>query len=266
LQDRAAGPAATPPTALPQATKRPAPVRRAMETVSLVFGGSVLAPPQLDPVFLQEVARRLVQWTRDRRMFVVCGGGSPARAYIQAARQAGVGEEALDRIGIAATRLNASCLAAIARRSGGDCPELVPTTVDDAIRLGERHRLVIMGGTEPGHSTDFVAVELAHRSGAARFVNATNVDGVYTRDPSKHKDAKRKDELSFQELLGIIEERAWTAAGAPGVLDGPSTVLVASEGIRTCVALGTDLDNLENAVTGKPFHGTRITGEKVVVQ
>ncbi|HET6398070.1 MAG TPA: UMP kinase [Candidatus Thermoplasmatota archaeon] len=237
-----------------------------METVSLVFGGSVLAPPQLDPQFLHEVARRLVAWSRDRRLFVVCGGGSPARAYIQAARQVGVGEEALDRIGIAATRLNASTLAAVARASGGDCAIQVPTTTQDALRLAERHRLVVMGGTEPGHSTDYVAVELALASGAARFVNATNVDGVYTRDPSKHKDAKRLDALSFQDLLGIIEERAWTAAGAPGVLDGPSTVLVAENGIPTNVCLGTDLDNLGEAVCGRPFRGTTVRGEKVTVQ
>ena len=120
-----------------------------------------------------------------------------------------------------------------------------------------------MGGTVPGHSTDYVAVELAVEGKCERFVNATNVDGVYTSDPNKHRDAKFKPELSFDELLGIIQEREWSTAGAAGVLDGPSTVLVASKGVPTCIVNGRDLDNLGKAILGQPFHGTRIAGKAV---
>ncbi len=234
-----------------------------MERVSLVFGGSILAPAQLDPDFLTRVADSLTTWAKDRQLFVVVGGGAPARGHIQAARAAGVAEELLDRIGIAATRLNAQTLACILRKRGADVNLEIPHSTAQAIRFAQQHTIVVMGGSNPGHSTDHVAVELAVEAGCDRFVNATNVAGVYTRDPAKHKDAQFKPKLTFEELLGIIEERAWTAAGAPGVMDGPATVLLAKNAVPTCVVDGRDLANLGKAITGQAFQGTRIEGPKV---
>lgn len=234
-----------------------------MERVSIVFGGSILAPPQLDPDFLTRVADNLTAWSKQVPLFVVVGGGAPARGHITAARSAGVAEDLLDRIGIAATRLNAQTLACILRKRGADVNLEIPHSTAQAIRFAQQHAIVVMGGTAPGHSTDYVAVELAVEADCTRFVNATNVAGVYTRDPAKHKDAQFKPKLTFEELLGIIEEREWTAAGAPGVMDGPATVLLAKNAVPTCVVDGRDLDNLAKAVTGQPFKGTSIAGAKV---
>jgi uridylate kinase len=236
-----------------------------MERVSLVVGGSILAPAEPDPAFLSRLAESLIAWAKERSLFVVVGGGHPARKYIQAARSASVSEDLLDRIGIQATRLNAQTLACVLRRFGANVNLEIPHSVPQALRFAEQHDLVVMGGTVPGHSTDYVAVELAVEGKCARFVDATNVDGVYTRDPNKHRDAQFKPRLTFEELLGIIEEREWTAAGAPGVIDGPATVLLATHGVPTCVVRGTDLENLGLAVAGKPFRGTRVEGANVVL-
>jgi uridylate kinase len=234
-----------------------------MERVALVIGGSILAPPEPDTAFLGQVADRLAAWSKKAQLFVVVGGGSPARRAIEAARSCGVAEGDLDRIGIQATRLNAQGLACILRKKGANCNLEIPLTTAQALRLATQHDVVVMGGTVPGHSTDYVAVELAVEGKCERFVNATNVDGVYTSDPNKHRDAKFKPELSFDDLLGIIEEREWSTAGAAGVLDGPSTVLVASKGVPTCIVNGRDLENLGKAVLGQDFHGTRIGGKPV---
>ena len=237
-----------------------------MDRVALVIGGSILAPAEPDTAFLSKVADSLTAWSKGTQLFVVVGGGQPARRAIEAARSCGVAEGDLDRIGIQATRLNAQGLACILRKRGANCNLEIPVTTAQALRLGTQHDVIVMGGTVPGHSTDYVAVELAVEGGCQRFVNATNVDGVYTRDPNKHKDAKMKPELTFEELLGIIEERVWSTAGAAGVLDGPSTVLVASKGVPTCIVDGRDLDNLGKAVKGDRFHGTRISGKPVKVR
>jgi uridylate kinase len=234
-----------------------------MDRVSLVFGGSILAPPEPDPAFLAEAARRLAAWSRERPLFVVVGGGSPARTHIAAARACGVAEEMLDRIGIQATRLNAQTLACILRREGADVNLEIPHSAAQAIRFAQQHAIVVMGGTVPGHSTDYVAAELAVEGRCARLVNATNVAGVFDKDPKRHADARLLERLSFQDLLDTIPERAWTSAGAPGVLDGPATVLVARSGVETCVVDGRDLANLGQAVAGRPFKGTRVTGPAV---
>lgn len=236
-----------------------------MERVSLVLGGSILAPAEPDPTFLRRVAESLMTWSRERQLFVVVGGGHPARQYIKAARAVAVSEDLLDRIGIQATRLNAQTLACVLRSFGANVNLEIPHSVAQALRFAEQHDLVVMGGTVPGHSTDYVAVELAVEGKCARFVDATNVDGVYTRDPNMHKDAEFKPQLSFEELLGIIGEREWTAAGAPGVIDGPATVLLATHGIPTHVVKGDDLQNVGQAVAGKPFRGTKVAGKKVVL-
>jgi len=236
-----------------------------MERVSLVLGGSILAPAEPDPAFLQRVAKGLAAWSRERQLFVVVGGGHPARQYIQAARALGVGEDLLDRIGIQATRLNAQALACVLRREGANVNLEVPQTVAQALRFAGQHDLVVMGGTEPGHSTDYVAVELAVKGKCARLVNGTNVDGVYSADPSKDPKATLQADLTFQQLLGIVKERTWTAAGSPGVLDGPATVLLAQKGIPACVVRGTDVANLGEAVAGRTFKGTRIQGPAAVV-
>jgi uridylate kinase len=231
----------------------------------VVFGGSVLFPQEPDPNYLKEVAERLQAWSRDHQLFVVAGGGAPARRHITLARRLQVAEEELDRIGIAATRLNAQFLQSVLHQWGVDVPPKVPTTVHEAKAAARPGRIVVMGGTEPGHSTDYVGVELAIAVGAERFINATNVDGVYTKDPKEHPDAEHKEHLSFEELLQIIEEEEWTTAGAPGVLDGPATVLIATQGLPTRVCDGRDLENLDNAVRGEPFHGTTVSGAKVVL-
>lgn len=236
-----------------------------MERVAIVLGGSILAPADLDPAFLQDVANRMLAWSKERQLLVVVGGGAPARKHIQAARACGVAEDLLDRIGIQATRLNAQTLACILRRASADVNLEVPQSTAQALRFAEQHAIIVMGGTTPGHSTDYVAVELAVEGRCDRFVDATNVDGVYTRDPNKHRDAKFLPKMTFDELLGVIGEREWTAAGAPGVIDGPATVLLARNAVPTCVVRGTNLENLANAVAGKDFHGTHITGPKVNV-
>lgn len=236
-----------------------------MERVVVAFGGSVLAPAELDAPFLRTVAESLMAWSKDRQLLIVTGGGQAARRYITAARAAGVAEESLDRIGIAATRLNAQNLAAILHACGADVNLEVPLTINQALRFANQNHLVVMGGTVPGHSTDYVGIEWAAEAKADRIVVATNVDGVYTRDPNKHRDAKHLPTMTFEDLLAVIKEREWTAAGAPGVIDGPGTILLATKGVPCCVVKGSDLDNLGRAVRGESFHGTKVSGKPVVL-
>jgi uridylate kinase len=234
-----------------------------MDRVALVVGGSILAPQEPDPAFLGQMAQHLAAWGKGIQLFVVVGGGQPARRAIEAARANGVPEADLDRIGIMATRLNAQALACVLRKAGANANLEIPVTVAQALRLGTQHDIVVMGGTVPGHSTDYVAVELAVEGKCLRLVNATNVAGVYTKDPNKHRDAQMKAKLTFEELLAIIPDRDWSTAGAAGVLDGPSTVLVSTKGMTTCVVDGRDLENLGRAVRGEAFKGTTVSGKPV---
>jgi len=225
-----------------------------MDTVVLSLGGSVLAPGEPDAAFLRLLADALRSLSRSRRLFVVTGGGRTARAYIEAGRALGAPEPFLDRLGIKVTRLNARLLLAAL---GGGSPDEMPHTVEEAVHAGKATRLVVMGGTTPGHTTDAVAAEIAEAVGAVRLVNATSVDGVYTADPAKDSAAKRLDRVTHEELVRL-SGKSHARAGPSIVFDPKAARIVAKAGIPVAVVDGRDIEALRNAVLGKPFRGTRV--------
>ena len=64
-------------------------------------------------------------------------------------------------------------------------------------------RVVVFGcGTgSPFFSTDTAAALRAAEIGADALLKATNVDGIYTKDPKKHNDAERIEEITYLEIL-----------------------------------------------------------------
>ena len=58
-----------------------------------------------------------------------------------------------------------------------------------------------MGGITPGQTTDAVAAVLAERVRADVFINVTSVDGIYSADPKKVRNAKRYDTLTPRQLV-----------------------------------------------------------------
>lgn len=225
-----------------------------MESVVLSVGGSVIAPGEPDAAYVKGLAAELRDLSASVRLYVVTGGGRTARAYIEAGRALGASEEYLDRVGIKVTRLNARLLMAAL---GGVDPDEMPHTVEEAAVVGKAGKLVVMGGTTPGHTTDAVAAELAAAIAAKRVVNATSVDGVYTADPKKDPTAKRLDRLTYDELLALVGS-AHTKAGPSVVFDPVAARIVAKARIPLAVVNGRDLEALRNAVLGKPFRGTLV--------
>src|SRR5207247_7542495 len=124
--------------------------------------------PNLDTTYIDSLAKLLSDLSKERKIFCVTGGGWIARQYIEAARSFGASEEECDLIGIAATRINAQLLiAALAKYT--EVPVRPLASVEATVESSEGYNIAVMGGTYPGHSTDYVGVELAVRSGAARF-------------------------------------------------------------------------------------------------
>ena len=64
-------------------------------------------------------------------------------------------------------------------------------------------RVVVFGcGTgSPFFSTDTAAALRAAEISAEALLKATNVDGIYTKDPKKHNDAEKIDEVTYLEIL-----------------------------------------------------------------
>ena len=72
-----------------------------------------------------------------------------------------------------------------------------------AIRHMEKGRIVIIaGGTgNPFFTTDSAAALRATELGSEIVLKGTKVDGVYDKDPEKHKDAEKYEKLTYQKVI-----------------------------------------------------------------
>ncbi len=233
------------------------PERRSVRPAPVVIsmGGSVLFRDEDDETYLAELAELLGTVGRSRPLLVTTGGGRTARTYIRLGRRLGLTEVELDEIGIDVTRLHARLLAA---RIGPPCPARPPTTVAEAVHELRHASPVVLGGTEPGHSTDAVAALLAARLRAERLVNATDVDGIYDADPHQHPGARRIDHLGWERFRTMVESGTTTAAGQNFLFDRLGTLTLARARIPLWVVDGRDLRNLRAALEGAKFRGSRV--------
>lgn len=233
------------------------PPNRAPVVVSI--GGSVLLTGSGDTEYLERLAGLLRRLGGERPLVVTVGGGRTAREYIQLGRALGLTEVELDEVGIEVTRLHARLLAACI---GPPAPAHPPTTVPAVVELLRTGSPVILGGTEPGHTTDGVAALVAVRIRAARVVNATDVDGVYDRDPRTDRSAQRIERLTWQEFRAMVHASTSAEAGQNFLFDRLGADALARARIPLLIVPGRDLENLEEAIAGRPCHGSRI-GEPV---
>ena len=149
------------------------------------IGGSILLQ-DYDAKRFQEYAEILKELSKEHEIFVVIGGGKPARQYISVVRELGAGEAKCDDIGIEVTRLNSKLLLLAL---GDHAYQKVPHNFAEALEYSASGKIIVMGGTEPAHSTDAVSAILAEYVQADMLINLTSVDGMYTKDPNKFDDS-----------------------------------------------------------------------------
>jgi len=223
--------------------------------VVVSIGGSVLLTGADDPAYLTALAELLRRVGSGRPLVVTTGGGRTAREYIRIGRELGLTEVELDELGIEVTRLHARLLAA---RIGAPTPAHPPATIAQAVHEAARASPVVLGGTEPGHTTDGVAALLAARLRADRLVNATDVDGIYDEDPRSHPQAKRLDRIAWPEFRAKVRAATSGEAGQNFLFDRLGADTLARAKIPLWVVAGRDLPNLEAALLGDAFRGSRV--------
>lgn len=182
--------------------------------VLLKISGEALQGSQgygIDPVTVEDIALQL----KDVRALgveiaVVVGGGNIFRGGL--AEKGGMDRTAGDYMGMLATVINAMALQDALERKG------VFTRVQTAIAMAqiaepfirrrairhlEKGRIVILaGGTgNPYFTTDTTAALRAAELDCDVILKATKVDGIYSADPMKVKDAKRFKKLKYIDVL-----------------------------------------------------------------
>ena len=226
--------------------------RMLLMRIVITIGGSILLK-EYDNKKFEEYADIIRQISVDHEIFVVVGGGRPARDYIGVVRDMGESESICDEIGIQVTRINARLLQLALK----DCSyPVIPENFHQALEYSVGGKIVIMGGTEPAHSTDAVGSILAEYVDADLVINATSVDGLYDKDPNKFDDAVMFDEVTTAELMDIVSGNE-TKAGTYEFIDKTAIEIIKRSGIKTVIVNGNDPENVRTAIA-EPI-GTLIT-------
>lgn len=182
--------------------------------ILLKLSGEVLAGGAgfgIDPACVSALAEEIAEvHVGGVQLGIVIGGGNFFRGVAAAARH--MDRVTADSMGMLATIIN--CLAMQDALEKHGVPTRVLTAVHmnqlaepyirrRAIRHLEKGRVVVLGGgtSNPFFSTDSAGALRALEIQAEIFAKATGVDGVYDKDPRKHKDAVRYERVSYDEVL-----------------------------------------------------------------
>ena len=224
------------------------------ESLSRDGKGQGIHQPTLHAVAsaIAEVSKSGVQ------LVIVIGGGNIWR--FRDTTDSGIERTASDAMGMLATIMNGVALQAALESMGIFCrvasaiqvPQLAePYIRRRVIRHLEKKRVVICsGGTgNPFFTTDSAAALRALELNCECVLKATNVDGVYDKDPNKFKDAKKYDQLTYQEA---IEKHL-------NVMDQAAFSLCQDQNLPIRVFNFTDVGNLMRVVSGENI-GTLVHG------
>ena len=176
-----------------------------------VFGGGKIG---IDPEVVNNIAGQIVEATAEGvQVAIVVGGGNFFRGAELA--QHGMDRARADYIGMLGTVMNCLALQDFCEKQG------VETRVQTAITMGqvaepyiprrairhlEKGRVVIFGAGAgmPYFSTDTVSAQRALEIKAdAVLMSKSGVDGVYDSDPRTNPDAKKYEQLSFDDALRL---------------------------------------------------------------
>lgn len=221
--------------------------------VVLSVGGSLLNPGKPDLKFIRELALLIKRLRRRHVIAVVCGGGAPAREQASAVRKLGGSEFLADKTAILSTRSNALLLVAAL---GEDAHPFVAENFNQAALALNSGKVVVMGGTIPGITTDTDATLLAELIGARRIVNLSNTDGIYTADPKLDRSARKLSRMSFTQLVQLASQHDERMAGTRFIFDVIACKLIARSRIETHFVYGKNLADVERAVEGRRHSGT----------
>ncbi len=220
--------------------------------IVIAIGGSILLKEYNCKKF-QEYSSILKDLSKEHELFVVVGGGKPAREYIGVVRDLGAGEAQCDDIGIEVTRINAKLLLSAL---GDIAYQRVPHNFQEALEFSASGKIVVMGGTEPAHSTDAVSAILAEYINADQLINLTSVDGMYTKDPNKFDDAKLVSEITATDLLEFLSGKD-VKAGTYEFFDTTAAQMIKRSKLQTVITNGYEPENLIKAINGENV-GTKV--------
>ena len=165
----------------------------------------------IDPEGIRGMARDIIEAQRaGAQIGLVIGGGNIFRGAGLAA--AGMDRVTGDHMGMLATVINSLAMQDAIEQMGASARVMSAIKINEvcedyirrrAVRHLEKGRIAIFaaGTGNPFFTTDSAAALRATEIGAELLLKATKVDGIYDADPKKHKDARRFEHLTYDEVI-----------------------------------------------------------------
>ncbi len=232
--------------------------------VLLKISGEAFCKPKsfgIDSEELQLIAREIAAAAKlGSQLAVVVGGGNIIRGAALS-EQGTITQATADYMGMLGTAVNGLALKEALEHIGTPARVLSAlnlTSVAElfirgrAIRHLEKGRVVIFvaGTGNPFFTTDTAAALRAAEIGADILLKATKVDGIYDKDPVKHADASKYDQLTYRQAL----QRELK------VMDGTAFAMLMERRIPLVVFNMKRAGHIAAVVSGQA-HGTRVTAE-----
>ena len=183
--------------------------------VVIKLSGELMGDPRsdsnLDFILIKKLAQSLQKLVKaGYQVAVVVGAGNIFRARMIKGQE--IDRVEADHMGMLATNINALALRSVLEKIGQEARIMSAWPVENimwgfnhecAIRnLNEKRVMIFAGGTgHPYFTTDTTMVLRALEIKAGYIYKATNVIGVYDKDPEKYKNAKLYKKLSYDEAL-----------------------------------------------------------------
>jgi len=207
----------------------------------------------IDPEVSDYIAKEIEGLAKTgAQIVVVAGGGNIFRGI--SAEKHGMDRTMGDYIGMLATIMNSLALGSSLTKLGLehrvcsalDMPKVCePYIRNRAIRHLEKGRVVIVGAGSgnPYFSTDTAAAIRACELNCDAVLKATNVDGVFNKDPNKHQDAVKFEELGY---LDVLNKKY-------AVMDYTAVTLCMENHLPIIVFRMMEHGNIAKVVKGKPI-------------
>lgn len=222
------------------------------KVIVLSLGGSLIIPENVDSKFLNEFKKVLLKNTKNYKFIIVCGGGSIARKYISVLKD----KKFQSFAGISATRMNARFMNYFFEINP---THGIPHTLKTVKKYIKNQNIVFCGALEykPNQTSDSTAAGIA-KYFKTNFINLTNVQGLYTKNPAKHKNAKFISKISWKDFDAMANKLKFKP-GQHFVLDQTASKIILKKKIPTYI-IGQDMKQLNNLLNNKKFKGTSISG------
>jgi uridylate kinase len=215
-------------------------------------GGAALEPSRVSFVAREAADARAA----GAQLAVVVGGGNVVRGRDAAAL--GWPQASVDYMGMLGTVVNALALKEGLAQLGEAAAVLAAFDVGECCERYRRGRalellaagatVVFAGGTgRPFFTTDTAAALRACEIGADAVLKATDVAGVYDRDPDVDADARLFEALTYDDVI----------ARQLGVMDAAAAALCRDHGIPLVVFYLYEAGNIGKIIRGKRI-GTRV--------